>query len=58
MIIIALMIANDRDVSVFKNIGGPKIPSTVLRCKPQNNAPVRRSLQTKDNFFYLPCSES
>jgi hypothetical protein len=33
------MTANDRDVSVFKNIGGPKIPSTVLRCKPQNKAP-------------------
>jgi hypothetical protein len=42
IIIIALMTANDRDVSVFKNTGGPKIPSTVLRCKPQNNAPVRK----------------
>jgi hypothetical protein len=42
MIIIALTIANDRDVSVFSNTGGPKIPSTVLRCKPQNNAPVRK----------------
>jgi hypothetical protein len=36
------MIANDRDVSVSKNIGGPKIPSTVLRCKPQNNAPAMK----------------
>jgi hypothetical protein len=43
IIIIALIIANDREVSVFSNIGGPKIPSTVLRCKPQNTAPVRKN---------------
>ena len=42
MIIIALMTPNDRDVSVFSNTGGPKIPSTVLRCKPQKNAPAMK----------------